>query len=162
MSDTWLTENEDGYELTKFYTRSGTSQTRQVRVHLTNDAIAEIERIVQGKEVAEIRTTQDFIRDAVHHRLHWILKERVQTPESAQRMRVMQLHADAENATADVAQHRLMLEAIRFSLSELQGSGNKTELKDRLGRLELEAEALNEPWNWQLLELLENYREPVR
>lgn len=161
MSDsTWLTDDDDGYDVSKFYTRSEKT-TRQVRAHLTLDAIAEIERLVQGKDVAEIRTIQDFLRDAVHHRLHWVLKEKVQTPESAQRLKVMQLRADAEATAADVEQNRLMLDAIRHSLSELQGSGNKAELRKHLARLEVTAEGLDEPWNWQLLEVLENYRAEV-
>lgn len=161
MSDSWLTENEDGYSVEKFYPRAGL-KGEQVRVRLSEDAIGEIARIVQGKEIAEIRTMQDFVRDAVHHRLYWLIKERVQTPESAARMRVMQMQARSEADTADIAQYRVMLESIRHSLGELQSAGDRPALRNRLDQLELEAENLKPPWNFHLLEVLDNYREPTR
>lgn len=158
--NTWDTDADPDYTPDKFYTRSDKkTQTRQVRVFLSDDQLAEIARLVQGKEVVEYTTLQDFVRDAVHHRLHWVMKERVQTPESAMRMRVMNMRAEMEARAADVAQYEVMMNAVTETLSKLQGAGDKVELRKHLGRLELEAEALPDPWNWKLAEVLENYRE---
>jgi hypothetical protein len=162
MTDTWGTDSDPDYSIEKFYTRSDKrTQTRQTRVYLADDQLAEIARLVQGKEVPEYDTMQAFVRDAVHHRLHWVVKERVQTPESAMRMRVMNLRADAEARAGELEQYQRMIDAIGETLSRLQQVGDKAELRKQLAELELHAESLPDPWSWRLAEVLTNYQDPA-
>lgn len=61
-----------GYSPTQFYTGSGGREHSSITISLPETIMSQIRAIVQQRTIPAYRTYQDFVRDAVHHRLQYI------------------------------------------------------------------------------------------
>lgn len=72
LGDLWAVD--DGYSVDKYYTRAtdnkGHGSTLYAR--MLTDVAEQIAKIVQSNVIPEYKTHQDFIRDAIYHRLRYL------------------------------------------------------------------------------------------
>lgn len=67
---------DGAYDINQFVTGpAGSTDSESIRVRLPLAQIGKIGEIIASKEIPEYRHPNDFIRDAVHHRLYWLANE---------------------------------------------------------------------------------------
>lgn len=73
--DLWAGDDDLEYKENRFYThstnRKGFKDT--VRIPLPPNVLAQMNAIVQQRKVADYKTVQDLVRDAIIHRLKWLV-----------------------------------------------------------------------------------------
>lgn len=72
-NNSWATDAAaNGYSREKFYTVSTNKKgfTSSIRVNVPPDVLSSIGALVASKDIPDYRTLQDFLRDALVHRLH--------------------------------------------------------------------------------------------
>jgi Arc/MetJ-type ribon-helix-helix transcriptional regulator len=63
--------HDPGYSVNQVYTTAG-EQSESVRARIPLPMLGEIRALIESKDIPEYRTMSDFVRDAIHHRLHWV------------------------------------------------------------------------------------------
>ena len=156
----WATTTDDEYAEDKFYIRhtDGKGQSASLRVTVPPELARQLQVLVESGKLP-YKTKSDVIADAIHHRLHWLDHNAVHSEDFSAAMRIVFLTSEAANAQADIQQREEMLGQIAELLASTKKIGDNARLKELVDRYELEAEGLGDPWGWQLLGVLENYRE---
>lgn len=132
----WLensSETADGaYSPDKFYTASRNKKgfTSTVRQSVPPEVLAHIGELVASRTVPEYRTSADFFRDAIVHRLHYVtgLME-AGTPLSAESLRLQRMlivEAKLDRLNALVEENKRIAERAHNILRNID-SGNRPE-----------------------------------
>ncbi len=74
MDESWEVDRADDYSPDKFYIKATDDHGHSELVHLKvpPGVLSAIAQIVQSRAIPEYRTSQDLIRDAIIHRLHYL------------------------------------------------------------------------------------------
>ena len=153
---------ETGYSPDEIITRSQDEMghSANLRVHIPKPWRAMIEQIVQSDAWPEYSSVQDFIRDAIYHRLHWttIAKDRDHIP--AVRAMVMQIRRERElNVIAQ--QHmtwRAFSDRIERTLQEMMQAGDWDLIAAWCEDTLDEIDDVPEPHRTRLADQLESWR----
>lgn len=155
----WETDSSH-YSVNDFYTHSSEhGRGDSVRLTMKPSHLEMIRQLIASRQFAEYKTERDFIRDAIHHRLHFIILEHVRTAESVARINVESITARAQMQQADVERYESMIQAVKKTMAALQGTGDRKALLHALGEFEVEAETLEFPWDVRLLDALAAYKD---
>jgi hypothetical protein len=67
--------DDNSYDIDRFYTTTTEDSEAWPRVRGAAAVTAVIRRMIEQREIPEYSTFADFLRDAAHHRLHYLTKE---------------------------------------------------------------------------------------
>lgn len=150
------------YDVGHFYTNTsiGEDGSTQIRASISRVLVHRIEAIVQQRRVYEYQTVQDFIRDAIYHRLMWVTEmlPHAEQIENMEALQVAGLISDMESSrqrrdTMEKATS-LIHGALEQALADRDG--------DRFDRLVRKAdgviESMTEPWRTQMQRMLSEAR----
>jgi hypothetical protein len=161
--DPWDTaQGNEPYREDRIYTRSvdqrgfGTS----VRAKVPPDIAAEMSKIVAKEWVPEYRTTADFVRDAIVHRLHYwserITDKQLQRVVSSERRAAM-----LEHATREVQNMQAMVLAFEDSFRVALQAGDNEILEDLMTHITESILVAREPYAGKLRAIQHNYEDAI-
>lgn len=64
---------DPGYNVDTFYTQAG-ADSSGFRLRISNENLSIISALVASKDIPELKTPADFVRDAIRHRLQYVAK----------------------------------------------------------------------------------------
>ena len=89
------------YSLDNFYIAAQDTKGHGNTIHarVPPNIMRAVDELVQSKAFVQLRTSSDFVRDAIHHRLHYLSERNSSTVDSEvnsilRGMRLMQAHID--------------------------------------------------------------------
>lgn len=155
--DPWKTE-DSGYDEDQFYMRStdGHGHFRHLRVNAPPQLAGQIHELVQADNLP-YRTTQDFIRDAITHRMHYIQElmksgqlERVLTAEIRK--------AKMEHVNRERQDLAGLVDACREAITAASLDRDWVALTHALEQAEMHGEEVREPYQSRIHDLVNEYR----
>lgn len=116
----WETGEDDGwYDAQKFYTWSEdrNGHSAQVRMWIPKNLAGQIGRIVNSGEIPELRSPQDFYRDALFHRAH-VVAQWIDDGELRREVGMAILQAEEDAIAQAKMDAEKLIETTRFNLEE--------------------------------------------
>jgi len=161
MDNLWETEDA-GYSEENFYTHAKDKQGHSVQINtkFPDYIVAAISELVQSKEIPEYATAQDFVRDSVHHRLHWCAKNR--SRRISRLLPVMISIQESENQIKEVESLNDMVEKIRESCEKLYNFQDYEKLRGYIDRQKDNIEGIRDPYWGKAAKILEEYEKRLR
>lgn len=151
--------DDPGYSADNFYTVSADSKGHSAffRVALPTNVAAEINRLIASGNLPVYATSQDLIRDAIYHRLHW-LGDRLLDPRLRHSMGVQQRLADRRQQVDEVRALEDLVDESRMALEKAVELQDLHLLNEVLTSLEEEVETgIRDPYKGQLMGLIAKY-----
>lgn len=161
--DPWDTEKGQSYSADRFYTRSTNKHDHSAegKFRLPPQIQAQIAQIVESKRYPQLRSIQDFYRDSVIHRLHY-LNEQIgddrldkQLSLEMRACRVDEMRREVEDLKDIIDNHTNNLE-LAMSMKDGQA------ISDSLALLEDDLPAVREPYRAMLKDLAKRYRRELK
>lgn len=156
----WGTDELHGYRESEFYTRStddrGHSQLSP-RIRLRPEIAQELSALVARRTIPAYRTTADFIRDAIVHRLHQIAKLesdptfREHLHDSVQRIAMEEIAASYE-AELDLCAD--LFRRVQATVEKAVRAQDYAALRTFVEQLRVRADDMRDPFRSDLLDLL--------
>ncbi len=66
--------DDPSYDVNRFVVAAG-QDSSFIKLRVSNNYLARLAEIVASRTIPEYRTAHDIVRDALHHRLHWLTNE---------------------------------------------------------------------------------------
>lgn len=126
--------DDPAYDTHTFYTAAG-ADSESVRVRVNNKYLSIVGNLVASREIPDYKTTADFVRDAIYHRLYYY-QHAYQKPEIG---RLIRTDMELERSKERIAQAAVFDEAIRTFKEEFQFSltaRNRAGAEEALGRVQ--------------------------
>ena len=132
----WGTESAKGYRRDAYYTQASDKQGHSAKttVKMPTNVAGEIHSLVASGKIPEYRTSVDFIRDAVIHRLH-DLEGLVDDPSYSRRISMYVLHQDVMIKRQHREEYAEMMTAIEEEIQYLQNTRQGDKLRRYLVEL---------------------------
>lgn len=152
-------EPEKIYSPDKFYTRATNQKgfKDNIRLSLPPEMLGQIQAWVQGKEIPAYKTQQDFVRDAIFHRLKFLAgwkgtpAQQKAIERSLYRERLAHLHEEMETNDEIVA-------GLRESINQARFSNNKKLIKDLCEAAETDLHTIPDPWREKIAATIQEAR----
>lgn len=159
----WGTENPE-YDEREFYVGStdGKGHNTNVQVPIPPNIMGALSSMVATREIPAYRSVQDFVRDAIVHRLHQLAILDLSDDPELQRARAQEITSSriaAEVRALELDREQLAQaeEGMRVAASE----GDAARLRVLLGQAAEQADRMNEPWDRRLVEIVQRYRKTL-
>lgn len=155
----WATD-PGGYSREEFYTSSRSADGQSVTLSVTVPAhmASQLAALIQSGKLP-VRTREDVVRDALHHRLHDYEEFGLLDFESTRRIALWRRQEELERHRAEVESTEHLIESTRALVQEARGK-NDMVLLEKVAREAREAAAdLHEPWRGRLLEVVDGLGE---
>lgn len=161
--DPWDTEKGQSYSTDNFYTRSTNKNdhSAECKFRFPPHLQAAVSEIIESKQFPQLRSIQDFWRDAAVHRLHY-LNEVMQNSKLQRQLslemracRVAQQQTEVEELKAVVDRHTNNLE-LALSMRDAEA------ISDSLALLEDDLPNVRNPYRAMLRELGRKYRNELK
>ena len=153
----WGTTTPVGYSPDANYTQASDKQghSAKLTVKLPVNVAGEVAAAVQSGKISDYKTAQDFIRDAVIHRLHYHAPT-LDDQDIERKISMWTIHNDAMRAKQQREEYAEMMGSIEEHITHLSTTGQRKTLRDYLVDL-LDKTELAIPEQFQV-----EYREFVR
>jgi len=151
----WDTEAE-GYSVDKFYTMGGSKDRVFIRGTLPTDVHRQIAKLVQSGDFPVYETQQDFYRDAIFHRLKYLVNS-YNVPTMERTLNIAEANQYMEDAQAVLAHSKKFVTDLRFMLTEMTQSGVDTHEQEFVGNILHGLPQLIQPFLNQALEILRGF-----
>ena len=140
--------DRSSYNPDNFYTFSQDTKghSNAIHVRVPPNIMGAVDELVQSKIFEPLRTTSDFVRDAIHHRLHYLSERNNSTVDSdvnstLRAARLMQAHIDALD---NLREYRKIIESAADAVNAV--SDSKSEQKKLVNNLMSEVEDMPAYW----------------
>lgn len=130
----WETVDEAAwYDAKKFYTYSQdkNGHSAQVRMWIPKNLAGQIGRIIGSGEIPELRTPQDFYRDALFHRAH-VVSEWLDDGELRKEVGMMALQAEEDRIAQEQEDFNTLLESTKRNLETALERGDYAHMEEHL------------------------------
>lgn len=165
VTDGWSPDDGTNYSPDDFYVRSVNKHdhAETIRLRMPNDVLGQVSQIVQGKVFGEhYRTTSDFLRDAVVHRL-WYLQQMIDNDELGRFLHLEMSVARAERAKREVELALSTVDIWDRTLEAIAREGDCELLEIQLDAVRVVVDGWRDPWRARLQVVVEKYeREAAR
>lgn len=153
----------EDYDPAKFYCRSTNKFDHSVKVQspFPNDIVAAIDKVVNLRLVPEYTSRHALIRDAVVHRLHFLV-ETFGDWEIGELLALERVVAAAEARRALRVRQKEILETAEVELRELSQDADWESLEAELAQLEAALPTLTEHYQRKLAVLIDQHRASLR
>lgn len=139
----------------RFVTNSTDSRGHSdtLRANVPQGWLAIIGQVVQAGKIPAYRTTADFVRDAIWHRLDYIAGKIVLEGEATERLWIEATHNDMTAWRERVERNDAMVEEARVALGPR--NADKPGYAELVARVKQNAYGFGHPWRAQMLEVVE-------
>lgn len=153
-------DTQTPYSRERFYTKSRdkTGEKDNVRVQFPGGLGHEVDALIAEKIIPEYATRQDFVRDAIVHRLHDIA-EMKEMGRLSRRMNPLILQMEMEQLKADVESSRATVQITEAMLTGSATSSDWVAVGMALERGFMQIGTLREPYQSQLRDILRSYEQ---
>ena len=129
-ADRWGVSTPTGYNPLAFYTQASDKQghSAKITVKLPVNVAGEVASAVQSGKIPDYKTTQDFLRDAVIHRLHAI-QSQLDDPDLERKITMWTIANEALRKRQEREQYSEMIVAIEEEVTHLQTTGQTKKLR---------------------------------
>lgn len=151
-----------GYRADRFYNKSTDSNGHgeKITVRVPQGIDSQVHAAV--REIPEYRSLQDFIRDAIVHRLEYIQKH-YELGDGARRfVELQRMEADMERITSEVETMTNAVERVKVSLETAYASRDWGLMKEAMETAEEMLEWMREPYRGRLSELVVDWKLRVK
>lgn len=151
------TRDAADYDPHEFYTRATNKHDHSVPVSVRLDPTiaGELNALIAGKTIPHYRTISDAIRDAIHHRLHFITHElNVGDDEFRALLAREREQARMEQARAQIADTEKMIDTFRANINDGKARGDAWLLETTREGMQRQLDTLREPYRGQVKQLL--------
>jgi hypothetical protein len=158
----WLATPEHDYSPARFYTRS-TNQfdhSQTVQTGFPREVMALVSKIVHAGVVPEYRSNQDFIRDAVVHRLHQIATF-LDDPAMDYTLTIERVQCILDQRAADIAALDRMAESIEDLAGRALTDQNWANLREVIRQAETLADQIAGPWGARMDRQVAQWRDQI-
>ncbi len=140
-SSRWETTTPVGYNPDMFYTQASDKKghTAKITVQFPVNVAGEIASVTQSGKIPDYKTAQDFVRDAVIHRLHDI-QGIIDDPDLERKIGMWTIHNEALKARQQREEYVNMMLAIEEHISHLTATRQDKRLREFLNDLLEKAE----------------------
>ena len=132
-ADRWGVSTPSGYNPNAYYTQAsdkkGHSAKMGVKIPVT--IAGEVGVVVSSDKIPEYRTVQDFIRDAIIHRLHDI-QQILDDPDLERKLTMYTIHDEAMRSKQARDQYADMMESLQDQFTHLSTTGQTARLRTYL------------------------------
>ncbi len=141
-ADRWQTSQPQGYNPNAYYTKASDTKghSAKITVKVPVNVAGEISAAVQSGKIDGYKTVQDFVRDAVIHRLHFI-EPILEDPDLKRKITMWTIHQDALRSKQQREEYADMMVAIVEHVSHLLSTRQDKKLRiylvDLLDKAEL-------------------------
>lgn len=151
---------DSGYNEDDFYTRStdGHGHQRHVRVNFPPSVVGQIAEIIQSGRIGAYKTSQDFIRDAVVHRLHYLNEELLNDPRLKRALTAEVRKSRMQAITAEQNELAGLVEACREAIMTAVRSEDWVAFQEAIDQAEQQGEEVREPYRSQIHGIVNEYR----
>lgn len=156
--DDWSTDTT-AYSIDKFYTQSTDKRghTEHIRVGLPPGLLAKVQELVQGSQFPDYRTSQDIVRDAVYHRLHY-LADQNDLPDLRHIIEQEIRMVERQALIASIERQEDAIELVGELLSKASRVGDFLALEKALLDAEKDLDTMIDPYKQQMVNLIRKYR----
>lgn len=150
------------YSVDNFYTNTtlGEEGSTQFRATISRVLMHRVEAVVQQRVVPDYETVQDFIRDAVYHRLMYLtelMPHQVQI-DTLQALSLMAFVSGMEDARRRREIMSTSIELVRKELEEALAAEDGSRFSSVLDKAEEQVINLVDPWRSEMRALIDNAR----
>lgn len=158
----WVAAPEHDYTPGRFYTRS-TNQfdhSHTVTVGFPREVMALVSKIVHSGVVPEYRSNQDFIRDAVVHRLHQVAAF-LEDPAADYTLTIERVQCILDQRAADIAALDRMAQSIEDLADRATADQNWANLREVIRQAETLADQIAGPWGARIDRQVQIWRNQI-
>lgn len=126
----WETTAPTGYSKSMFYTQASDKKghSAKITVKFPVNVAGELASAVQSGKIPDYKTAQDFVRDAVIHRLHDI-QGLIDDPDLERKITMWTIHNEALRARQQREEYIDMMAAIEEHIAHLVGTRQDKKLR---------------------------------
>jgi len=145
---------ETGYSVDKFYVRSTNKHDHAAshRIYMPPEMVAEIARAVA--KYPWYRSTTDFVRDAIYHRLRWVDQD-VDIPGLKEWLELEEHNSDRESLRRKMATMTLMVDESTTDVHDVLKLNNPKHTAKLIESLTGMMERMEEPWRSEMSDLID-------
>lgn len=161
--DVFATFGKRGYSEDRFYTRSVNEHNHGEKlngIRIPQGIDSQIHALV--REVAEYRHVNDFVRDAMVHRMEYLQRRYKLTPETRRFIELERLSADRDRRSQDIQMMQSNVADLQTKLEEAWAANDFGMLAKELDDGELLPEWMREPYRAQVIEMLTAWKRKAR
>ena len=158
----WDTESST-YDPDAFYTRSTDQKGHGELIHIKLPSYMHgmLAELVEDHNLPSYRTQADVVRDALHHRFHY-LNEHLPNTEATRRLEPLAVLHRIQTATfryhEELTAITQLIQDAQKAFQDGLAAGDYNQLRQLLTTVEQEATSLREPFRSQLLEWIQQKR----
>ena len=159
--DAWSTDGP-GYREDRIYTRStdAAGHQKHLRVNVPPSIAGQLASLAADGQIPAYRTSQDVVRDAIVHRLHWLAQNQLNPNQDVMRVVDVEMRKCRLDAiTREVVELNGMVEAAREAMEQAAHARDVYALFDAITQAQLEAEAVRDPYQTRIFEMVRDYRQ---
>lgn len=147
--------DDPSYREDRFYVTStdGKDQSDDLRLRIRRSLNHQMSRYIEQRTFPAYRTKADIVRDALHHRLHW-LHEHENDPDATKVSNADIVEAEIERRDAWLVQQDEKVQKARDMLKRAKSSGSHAFFKSQRSLVRDLAETMEEPWKSRVEEVL--------
>ena len=156
----WGTQ-DPSYGPEKLYTKGtdGRGNSHEVRVRMPPTVVGQIQSMVEQRLIPEYKTSADFVRDAVIHRLKWLEENSLaENSDTARRMRGVVASAELQRLADEMRDADEQVDMAKQNLKAAHKTGNERMLRRAVEHCWDIAEGLEEPWKSRVEEEIREYQ----
>lgn len=158
--DPWDLDDGTGYDPSKFYTKASTTKGdkgENWQVMVPSSVASQLTAMIQGGKIKHYATRQDFIRDAIYHRLHDIA-EMLNDTQLARKLGILYRTSEMLSIREDVQAADDFIDTVRESCRELEDRKEWELLVETLNLAEEHIEVVPTARKAALGEVIDKYR----
>jgi len=148
----------DDYSPDEFYTKATNKHDHSsapYSVRVDPSMSAQISALIQSGKIPHYRTPSDFFRDAITHRLHYLVNRMdLGTPELMELLARTRTQARLDMMAAEVADLDKMIKTARDGINDARIRGDKYMLDQLRVSLEAQVGMLREPYKGEVVGMI--------
>lgn len=162
--DPWATQDTKSYSLDEVYSRSTDGRGHSAnlgQVKVSPEMAGEIGALVASGVIPEYRTAQDFVRDAVVHRLaYWAEKQK--NGDLQRRVTIEAMMARRDRQKAEIDNMTGLLEKTENTLWAARTAEDWAMLEAIVAEAEGDIELVHEPYKGKLMAIVKKYQDELK
>jgi hypothetical protein len=145
---------DPSYSPHHLYTGStdGKGNSHEVRVRIPPTVAGQIASMIEQRAVPGYRTGADFVRDAIIHRLKFLVDEMVDNPKVLRGVKGELSLAALQRMSEEISRHEEQVQQLRDGLKRASDNGNEQYLREAVGYAWDVVEGMEEPWKSRAVE----------
>ncbi len=158
-----------GYDPDEIYIRStdGHGHSENIQTRISPELAGEIAALVQSGLIPDYKTAQNFVRDAIVHRLHYVLEKLEEmganTPDGMRRAITLEFQLSRVQAErAQLVNLQRTVEEMGQLCEEAHKAGDVEALDRALGQCEAMGDSVREPYAAKIKEIRKRWMVELR